>query len=44
VTTRFTTYGVEMDATCRAYVDAVAALPGFVAWKRAAATEPALGS
>jgi glutathione S-transferase len=43
VTTRFTTYGVELDATCRAYVDAVAALPGMQAWKRAAQTEPALG-
>jgi len=41
VTTRFTTYGVELDATCRAYVDAVQALPAFVAWKRDAAAEPA---
>jgi glutathione S-transferase len=40
VTTRFTTYGVDMDATCRAYVDAVHALPAFVAWKRDAAAEP----
>jgi glutathione S-transferase len=40
VTTRFTTYGVELDAACRAYVDAVAALPGMVAWTRDAATEP----
>jgi len=40
VTTRFTTYGVELDAACRAYVDAVAALPAMVAWKRAAAAEP----
>ena len=41
VTTRFTTYGVDLDATCRAYVDAVQALPAFVAWKRDAAAEPA---
>jgi glutathione S-transferase len=40
VTTRFTTYGVDLDATCRAYVDAIAALPSFVAWKRDAAAEP----
>jgi glutathione S-transferase len=44
VTTRFTTYGVELDATCRAYVDAVAALPAMVAWRREAAAEPALRS
>ena len=44
VTTRFTTYGVELDATCRAYVDAVAALPAMVAWRRDAAAEPALRS
>jgi len=41
VTTRFTTYGVDLDATCRVYVDAVQALPAFVAWKRDAAAEPA---
>ncbi len=41
VTTRFLTYGVELDATCRAYVDAIAALPAMVAWRRDAATEPA---
>jgi glutathione S-transferase len=40
VTTRFTTYGVELDATCRAYVDAIAALPAMVAWRRDAAAEP----
>jgi glutathione S-transferase len=39
VTTRFTTYGVELDATCRRYVDAVAALPAMQAWRRDAATE-----
>jgi glutathione S-transferase len=40
VTTRFTTYGVDLDATCRAYVDAVAALPAMQAWRRDAAAEP----
>jgi glutathione S-transferase len=42
VTTRFTTYGVELDAPSRAYVDAIAALPAMQTWKRDAATEPAL--
>ena len=41
VTTRFTTYGVELDATCRAYVDTIAALPAMQAWRRDAASEPA---
>lgn len=41
VTTRFTTYGVPLDAVCRAYVEAVAALPGMQAWCRDAAAEPA---
>ena len=41
VTTRFTTYGVELDATCRAYVDAVQATPAFRAWKHDADAEPA---
>ncbi|HET9625478.1 MAG TPA: glutathione S-transferase family protein [Kofleriaceae bacterium] len=40
VTTRFTTYGVELDATSRTYVAAVAALPGMQAWRRDAANEP----
>jgi glutathione S-transferase len=39
VTTRFTTYGVELDATCRGYVDAIAALPAMAAWRRDAAAE-----
>jgi len=34
VTTRFTTYGVELDATCRAYVNAIAALPAMAAWRK----------
>jgi glutathione S-transferase len=42
VTTRFTTYGVELDATCKAYVAAIAALPAMVAWRRDAATEPVM--
>jgi glutathione S-transferase len=41
VTTRFTTYGVELDATCRAYVDTIAALAAMQAWRRDAAAEPA---
>jgi glutathione S-transferase len=44
VTTRFVTYGVELDATCRAYVDAIVAMPAMVAWKRDAAAEPATRS
>jgi glutathione S-transferase len=41
VTTRFTTYGVDLDATCRAYVDTVQSMPAFLDWKRDAAAEPA---
>lgn len=40
VTTRFTTYGVDMDAQCRAYVDAIAQLPAFRAWYADAEREP----
>jgi glutathione S-transferase len=40
VATRFTTYGVELDAACRAYVDAIAALPAMQAWRNDAAAEP----
>lgn len=40
VTTRFTTYGVELDPICQAYVAAIAALPAMVAWRRDAASEP----
>ena len=39
VTTRFRTYGVDLDATCRAYADAIAALPAMQAWQRDAGTE-----
>jgi len=41
VTTRFTTYGVDLDATCRAYVEAVAALPAMKQWQKNAEAEPA---
>ena len=40
VATRFHTYGVDLDPACRAYVDAIHALPAFADWKRDAAAEP----
>jgi glutathione S-transferase len=40
VTTRFVTYGVDLDATCRGYVDAMAALPAMKQWASDAAAEP----
>jgi glutathione S-transferase len=40
VTTRFTTYGVPLDDACRAYVDAIAALPAMKAWRADAEREP----
>jgi glutathione S-transferase len=40
VTTRFMTYAVDLDATCRAYVDAVAALPAMKQWRADAEAEP----
>jgi len=40
VTTRFRTYGVEIDATARAYGEAIAALPAMQAWQRDADAEP----
>jgi glutathione S-transferase len=40
VTTRFVTYGVDLDAPCRKYVDAVYALPGMKQWLADAAREP----
>jgi glutathione S-transferase len=40
VTTRFTTYGVELDATCQAYSDAIQNLPAFKTWLADAALEP----
>jgi glutathione S-transferase len=41
VTTRFVTYGVDMDAPIRAYVDAIAKLPAMQQWVADAAREPA---
>jgi glutathione S-transferase len=41
VTSRFTTYGVDLDATCRRYVEAIAALPAMKQWAVDAAAEPA---
>jgi glutathione S-transferase len=41
VVTRFVTYGIEVDANARAYMDAVQALPAFQEWKRAALLEKA---
>jgi glutathione S-transferase len=40
VATRFRTYGVELDPTCQAYVDAVLAWPAFLAWQKEALQEP----
>jgi glutathione S-transferase len=40
VTTRFVTYGVELDPTARAYVDAIHALPAMQRWIADAASEP----
>jgi glutathione S-transferase len=40
VVTRFVTYGVELDAVCGAYRDAVLALPTMKAWTEAARNEP----
>ena len=42
VTTRFTTYAVPMDAVCQAYVDTIAALPSFQAWRDDATREAPL--
>ena len=36
VVTRFATYGVALDPICRAYADAVEALPAMRAWRAAA--------
>lgn len=40
VTTRFVTYGVDVDTPCRAYVEAVGALPAMRQWHADAAAEP----
>jgi glutathione S-transferase len=39
VATRFRTYGVALDSTCAAYVDAIHALPAFQQWKADALKE-----
>ena len=41
VVTRFASYGVEVDATCRAYMAAIEALPELVSWRADAAREQA---
>ncbi len=40
VVTRFVTYGVAVDETARAYMDAVLALPAMQEWTAAAKAEP----
>lgn len=40
VATRFVTYGVDLDATCRKYVETVHALPAMKDWHDDAAREP----
>ena len=40
VATRFRIYDVALDATCRAYVDALLSLPAFLEWQAAALQEP----
>jgi glutathione S-transferase len=40
VATRFVTYGVELDAPCRAYVEALYALPAMKTWIADAGREP----
>ena len=39
VATRLDTYGVNLDNTCRAYVDAILHWPDFVRWRTAALDE-----
>ena len=40
VASRFRTYGVALDTTCEAYIDAVLSWPAFLAWQAAALEEP----
>jgi glutathione S-transferase len=40
VATRFVTYGVDLDAQCRAYVDAIYGFPPMQRWCAEAAREP----
>ena len=42
VTTRFTTYGVAMDAVARGYTDAIQRDPAFVQWRADAIAERAI--
>ena len=41
VATRFKSYGVEVDATCRAYMEAIEGLPELARWRADAANEQA---
>jgi glutathione S-transferase len=43
VVSRFTTYGVEVPADVRAYMDRVWALPAMAEWRRGAEEEVAAG-
>lgn len=40
VVSRFTTYGVDLNPTCRAYMDAVQNLPAMIEWSDAGRAEP----
>jgi glutathione S-transferase len=40
VTTRFVTYGIDLDARCRAYVETIAAVPAMKQWTADALSEP----
>jgi glutathione S-transferase len=40
VASRLRTYGVDVDARCRSYIDAIFALPGVQQWMRDAESEP----
>jgi glutathione S-transferase len=40
VTTRFTTYGIRLDAVGEAYIAAVQGTVGFRSWRTAALAEP----
>jgi glutathione S-transferase len=42
IASRFLTYGVTLDATCRAYVDTLVAHPPMHEWCEAAALEPVI--
>jgi glutathione S-transferase len=39
VVTRFATYGVDVDTTCRTYMETIEALPEMVSWRADAANE-----